>query len=149
MRAYITTTVAATRRIFAEGFADSAEEFGMRGVHLATRPLGPNDGFMGEVFLCIDVPEEWIAEFDVTDGLMGKRGHRVALVPAARLDGIGKPQVYDHQFAGMSRRDIVKAAEAREIMSLGYPTAADFRSAVEFFDEIGWLAPLRLREGEE
>jgi hypothetical protein len=148
MRTYWTTTVPVAEAIWQVGWTDRYEEFGMRGVFMATIPLDANDGFDGEVTLCLDVPEDVFGKYDVTDGLMEKSGYRLALIPAGELNRLGLPQVYDHIFAGCSRRDLILARQNREVAGLedGYPSTALMREAVAFFDRIGWLTPLRLRE---
>jgi hypothetical protein len=113
-----------------------------------TKPLGCNEGFLGEVTLCLDVPEEELQRFDVTDELQEASGYRLALLPAELLNRIGKPQMYDHLFAGVSRRDMlrnIRQAEGRG----DDPSGQMLRQAFEFFDRIGWLTPLKLREQEE
>ena len=58
MRVYFTTGAARAEEILREGFNDLYEEFGRRGVYFADRPLDDNDGFAGEVTLCLDVPAD-------------------------------------------------------------------------------------------
>src|SRR5262245_38785196 len=116
MRAYFTTNVPTTRAIFANGFTDLYEEFGMRGVYFSESPLGINDGFEGDVTLCLDVPDEVFKKYDITDSAMACN---IALIPAEVLNRIGRPKVYDHEFAGCSRRELVQSArmwEEREIV---------------------------------
>jgi hypothetical protein len=110
--------------------------------------LDADDGVIGQVTLCLDIPEEEFSNYDVTDPLTEKSGYRIALIPAEVLNRLGKPQVYDHTFAGLSRRRLVRAAQTWE--SRGhYQHAQRMREAIAFFDKIGWLTPLKLREQPE
>jgi hypothetical protein len=72
---------------------------------------------------------------------------------------LGKPRVYDHDYAGCSRRDLLRSAwtsEGHAEYAAGFDPeghaaqikahAQKMRDAIEFFDHIGWLTPLRLRE---
>jgi hypothetical protein len=144
MRFYFTTTVENTKQIWEHGFWDIYSEFGLEGVWFASQPLDANDGFPGEVVLCMEIPDNIFEqyEFDAPD-----HPYREAIIPATALNEIGKPQVFDHQFAGMSRRDLSNAANRWEERGVrGFLHADEFRSAMKFFDDIGWLTPLRLRE---
>jgi hypothetical protein len=145
---YYTTTVERTCQIFQDGWADWYEEFGMSGVYLATHPLDVNDGLEGDATLCLDVPDALFQQYDVTDELQKASGYRLALVPAAELNRLGKPQVYDHFYAGCSRRELVKEIETWEADGSvsSYQFANEMREAMTFFDRIGWLTPLKLRE---
>jgi hypothetical protein len=148
MRVYLTTTVPRADAIFRDGFTDLYEEFGMQGVYLATVPLDANDGFMGDVTLCLEVPPDVFQRHDVTDGLQEASGYRFALVPADELNKLGKPQVYDHTFADYSRVDLFLWIRALE--QGGGPEDNKqiqlMRDAVAFFNRIGWLTPLKQRE---
>jgi hypothetical protein len=147
MRVYFTTTVPRADAILAAGFTDDSEEFGRRGVYCSTRPLDAADGFEGQVTLCLDVPEETFAAHDVSDDVTRGSGYRIALVPAEPLNSLPRPLVYDHDYAGMSRRDLVREAEQWEAAG---PECDDpvqeFREAIRFFDRIGWLTPVKLQE---
>jgi hypothetical protein len=46
-----------------------------------TRQLDANDGFDGDVTLCLDVPEEVFEQYDVTDSVQEESGYRLALFP--------------------------------------------------------------------
>ncbi len=182
MRTYLTTTVEGTKLIFDVGFADihSFSAFkadggvvSCEGVYLATRPLDANDGFPGDVVLCLEVPDDLFAEREATDDGQKSCGYRTALIPAAVLNRLGKPQVYDHFYAGHSRRELVRGARRlegiderrladdegegwkqsgrgndREVSAAGRQ-AKEVREAIEFFDSIGWLTPLKLREAAQ
>jgi hypothetical protein len=108
MRSYFTATVAVAVAILHEGFTDFYEFAGMAGAWLINRALGANEGFEGPVTLCPDVPDEEFRRYEaVEDG--GGPGYRMALVPAAALNRLGRPAVYDHAFAGRSRRESLRA----------------------------------------
>lgn len=147
-RVYYTTDLERTRHIFASGWCDWYAEFGMEGVYLATNPLDVNDGFAGDITLCLDVPEDLFRQYDVTDEPQEASGYRMALVPAAELNRLGKPQVYDHVYAGCSRRDLLRAIERCEAGGgvASFQHGNDIREAIALFDQIGWRTPLRLRE---
>jgi hypothetical protein len=149
MRVYFTTTVARTELIFQEGFTDLYDFGGMRGVWFADRRLDGNEGFAGDVTFCLDVPDRDFERYEwVEDG--GGPGYRHVLLPAAVLNRLGGPKVYDHLFAGCSCKQMVQAIRRKEQKGgSGYPSAEEMRSAMEFFDRIGWLTPLKLREGED
>ncbi len=94
------------------------------------------------MILCLDVPDDAFDEHEV--------GEREFLVPADVLNSLGKPSVYDHEYAGSSRRELLQAAEFWEETGgvQSFQHGDGMRSAIQFFDEIGWLTPLRLEEGE-
>jgi hypothetical protein len=150
LRAFYRTDFEETRAIWRDGWADRYEEFGREGIYLATRPLDANDGFEGAVVLCLDVPQELFNHFDLTDELQKASGYRIALIPAAALNRLGKPQVYDYSYAGCSRRDLVKSIQAAESADgsnvATYQHANNMCEAMAFLDSIGWLTPLRLKE---
>jgi hypothetical protein len=146
MRLFFTTTVARADSILQDGFTDVYEEGGISGVWFADRPLDANDGFDGDVVLCLELPtEEFTLHEWVEDG--GWPGYGYGLVPPATLNRFGPPQIYDHTFAGSSRRELVQAIRAFEQADPpARAHAQEMRKAMEFFDRIGWLTPLRLRE---
>jgi hypothetical protein len=148
MRCYYTTTVDRFETILEEGFKDLYSEFGMRGVYFSTIPLEANDGFEGDVTICLDVPQVIFDTFDVTDTMQEKCGYRLALVPAVELNMLGTPQVYDHTFSGSSRVMLMKSIRNWEQSDskVGREHGARMRAAVEFFDRIGWLTPIKVRE---
>jgi hypothetical protein len=127
----------------------------------------------GDTVLCLDVPEELFREREAQestrpltaaesaairaggagpDNLEYQRmGY--AIIPAADLNRIGRPQVYDHEYAGNSRQELLtairsweQAAQAEADPSGINEHIRGMREAIEFFDSIGWLTPLRLRE---
>jgi hypothetical protein len=154
MRVYFTTTVARAEAIFRDGFTDLLE-----GVWFADRQLDINDGFEGDVTLCVDVADDLFRQYEWTDHRLG---YRHALIPAEVLNRLDKPQIYDHFYAGISRRDLVHSIRTwegygqRETWSDEGAKAAEgslrhgrgMRDALEFFDRIGWLKPLKLHEAE-
>lgn len=146
MRVYFTTTYEITKRIFEQGFWDMhTDEADRKGVWFAAEPLGANDGFEGDVVLCTEVPDDTFAKYKVDDPA---HSWLDALIPASVLNEIGKPQVYDHPFAGMGRGELLKAEKLREEEGSvdSFLDADKFRAASKFFDEIGWQTPLILRE---
>jgi hypothetical protein len=146
MRGYLTTTVATVDAIFRDGFVDLYEFGGVRGVWLADHQLGINDGFEGPVTICLEVPNavferhEWVEEHPAS--------YRLSLIPAAILNGLGKPQVYDHLFAGAFRVQVIRAIRRREQAGItgGSPSLQDLRDAIAFLDRIGWLTPVKVQE---
>jgi hypothetical protein len=145
MQVYYTTTEDRARTILLEGFADMYEFGGREGVWLSDCQLDANDGFDGPVTLCIDVPDEEFTKYEfVEEG----RGHRISLMPAHVLNRIGKPEVYDHEYLGNSRAEMVQSIREWESGEEGSddPLAKELRSAMKFFDDIGWLTPVKLRQ---
>jgi hypothetical protein len=70
-------------------------------------------------------------------------GYLEAAISAHVLNRLGRPQVYDHLFAGGSRRQLVRRIRARERAGFlgGCPSVQDLREAMAFLDRIGWLTP--------
>jgi hypothetical protein len=150
MRVYLTTTVATADAIFRDGWTNLHEDCGKVGVHLADAQLGPNDGFCGPLTLCLDVPEDMFRRYEVEEAGLG---YRYAIVPAEALNGLGvKPQVYDHEYAGESRRDFLQAIRAWDRAGKRQGDleirkhVQQMRDAFDFFDRIGWLTPVKLSE---
>lgn len=173
MRVYITTSIhdvtivvtssaSAAREALAAPFADNAEFGEARGVWVGREPLDANDGFEGDLTLAVDLPDEVFAECECieTDSETGEEWRTGrALVPAAVLNQYGPARIYDHELAGHSRRVLLSLARistngADEAERRGDKTAAEmnrrYASAVQetitFFDQIGWLTPLRVQE---
>jgi hypothetical protein len=148
MRVYFTTMVPTVEAIFHNGFSDLYEQFGRHGVYFSTVQLCVLDGYDGNVTLCLEVPDDVMAEYDVTDALQERSGYRLALIPAAVLNRLGRPQVYDHVYAGCSRSEVLRVIRAREQddSPASQARAAEMRQAMAFFDRIGWLTPLCLSE---
>jgi len=148
MRAYYTTTVARTKAIFQEGFTDLYTEFGMQGVYFSSIPLAINDGFDGDTVLCLDVPDDVMEQFDVSDTSMA---YQLSLIPAAVLNLLDKPKIYDHTYTKCSRkqlRDSIRMWQQDAALS-SQLKAQDLRDAIKFFDSIGWNTPLKLHEEKE
>jgi hypothetical protein len=153
IRGYLTASYTQTLVALRDGWADWYEEFGRRGVYLATRPLDANDGFAGDVTLCLDVPAILFTRFEVTDEVQEAGGYRMALIPAADLNAIGRGQVYSHTYLGLSRRDLVRAiAGCKESSQSGVISGFEERrqvnemkEAMGLFDLIGWTKPLELK----
>jgi hypothetical protein len=146
MRFYVTVSNDEAREIIRRGFSDKPTEYGRSGICLSSEPWGTGDGCEGDVVLCIDLSKAAYKRFGLEIELCP---YKVAIIPALALNFIGTPQVYDHRFAGMSRRDLVFAARrAEKRHTESYPKAEDIRAAIAFFDEIGWLSPLKLQESK-
>src|SRR5262245_12733337 len=142
MRVYWTTTETTAKNVLLDGFTDLYSEPGLRGVYVATCPLDANDGFAGEVVLCLDIPAGVFAGHDVQK----KSGYRLALIAVVELNGLGRPEVYDHLYAGCSRRDLLHFARSWESEGGDDLKAREIRRDIAFFDAVGWLTPVRLRE---
>jgi hypothetical protein len=161
MRVFITCSVPDARQILSTGFADWYDFGGRRGVWVGSRPLDVDDGFRGDVVLAVDVPDEVFTSrerIERPDDADGFRSGR-ALVPAAVLNRHGPARIYDHDYFGPSRRELVRSLRRWEehADSLDPVLRADeagpvrrhiasMRVAIAFFDEIGWLTPLRAQE---
>jgi hypothetical protein len=145
MRVYFTTTVATAEAILLERFTDLHGEFGMEGVYFASKQLDINDGFEGEVTLCVDVPDATMQQYDDSDT---DRSYRLALIPAEVLNRLSPPQIYDHIYAGASRREILQSIQKwqQDADPSTQRHAQEMREAINFFDHIGWLTPLKLKE---
>jgi hypothetical protein len=161
MRVFLTCLVATADAIFRDGWTDLHCLCGVEGVHLSDCPLDEREGFEGPVTLCVEVPDdifekyEWIEEAaegrehvpgDPMRGLGCQPGsYRYAVIPAAVLNTVGQPQVWDHDYAGSSRKELMDAIRLWERDS-DKRHAQEMRDALEYFDRIGWQTPLRLRE---
>ena len=142
MRAFFTTTIRRADDIFQGGFTNLYKCGGVEGVYFADRQRGAADGFLGEVTLCLDVPDEVFSRWEWFEH---EQGYRLSLIPADVLNQLGKPQVYDHDLAGISRRDMVQAIKRWEQRGDWEP-AQRLREAMEFFDRIGWLTTVKIQE---
>jgi hypothetical protein len=124
---FFTTTVSTADAIFRDCFTDIYEFSGCEGVCFADRQLDVNDGFEGDVTLCMDAPDEVFERHEVIeDGAPPGYGRR-ALIPAVVLNQIGKPKVYDHYFAGCSRRDMLRVIRQKETPSTTRTVVPEFR----------------------
>jgi hypothetical protein len=99
VRTYCATTVERAVTIVRGAFENLCKEFGWTGVYLATTPLGANDGFQGDVTLCLDIPDEIFEHYECHDELQAASGYRLALIPAPVLNRHGPVQIYDHEYA--------------------------------------------------
>jgi len=176
LRVYFTTTVPEARKIIRDGFTDLWTFGDQQGVWVGNRPLDMNDGFEGDVTLAVTIPAEVFSGFEASEtdpaDPTGERWFKTgrAIIPAEVLNQHGPAQIYDHQYAGLSRRDLLHAirlwkADAEEEAEdaaaeawkgepaalLGDPDAMrckanELQAAFDFFEEIGWMTPLRVSE---
>jgi hypothetical protein len=144
MRAFFTTTVRRADEIFRFGFTNLYEFGGINGVCFTDRQLDARDGFTGEVTICLEIPDDVFSRWEWVEDGEGL-GFRLSLIPADVLKQLGKPQIYDDEFAGISRRDMVQAIKRWEQQGDWQP-AQQLREAMEFFDRIGWLTPVKIQE---
>jgi hypothetical protein len=147
MRCYLTTTAAECKAIWKDGYRDFHAFVGMKGVWWASCQLNASDGFDGPAVLCLEIPEDVFARYECAGFILGHC--RTSIIPAGVLNGIGKPQVYDYMhIAGMSRRDLVHIIRRREEAGTADSDSMVqmLREAIDFFDTIGWLTPLKVRE---
>jgi hypothetical protein len=170
MRVYIRVPAAVALELIEDGFRDMHHDQGEVGVWCYGRPPDGIEGPEGDTVLCGEVPEEVFREREAqesTQSLTKDEAKRMyaggpepegleyqrmgyAIIPAEVLIRHGKPRVYDHDYAGSSRRELVQAIRVWEAdRPEGLSHAQEMRSAVEFFDRIGWLTPLKLREERE
>jgi hypothetical protein len=144
-RFFHTTDIPTAEKILFEGFFDQYKFGSMEGVWFADCPLAAYDGFDGDVILCLDISEddykryEWVEE-------PRDPGYRKSLLPAAFLNTLDKPQIYDHLYAGSSRRELLQAIRKWEEAGGNDELLGGMRAAFGFFDRIGWLTPVNLRE---
>jgi hypothetical protein len=146
MRVYLTTTADRALDCLRAGFTDLDEEDGRTGVYLASRPLGADDGFPGDVTLCVDLIEPVFVRHAVGRGAP----YLLSLVPATELCHVGQPRVWDHFYVGLSRRDLLESAalwESGDGLPDGRGHGGALRAAVRFLDEAGWATPLKRKAG--
>jgi hypothetical protein len=205
VRVYTRTSAAVALELLERGFQDLHTDAGQDGVWCADSPPGDfrpaaGTGVMlggpeGDTVLCTDVPEDVFRELEMqesTRSLTMEEAVKVregdpwpegleyqsmgyAIIPADTLNRYGRPRLYDHEYAGYSRADLIRATRALgedeggevtryEAGPDGDPVYAgegpetgpdpagrrrlvqEMRDAVEFFDRVGWRTPLRLRE---
>jgi hypothetical protein len=162
MRVYITTTIPRAKELLSTGFRDLYEFGDAEGVWVGSQPLDINDGFEGDVVLAMTIPVEVFNDHELLEhdpaGEAGVREVRSgrALIPASTLNRYGPAQIYSHEYTGASRRQLLQSVQfwvqAAEIEP--DPRCAEqkrlhaggIRTAIEFFDEIGWLTPLKVNE---
>jgi hypothetical protein len=158
-RVYLITTVADSRSILREGFTDLHEECGQQGVYFADRVLDVNDGFEGDVTLCLDLRDDEFKRYEIVEEGARPGYRRMALVPAAVLNRFGPAKIFDHLYAGAGRVELLRSIRGweqhgeecseEESKESSRRHAQEMRAAIEFFDEIGWLAPEKLKEAKE
>jgi hypothetical protein len=185
IRLYIRVTSVSALKMMADGFWDIHSDLGEEGVFCEDRPrhgfrAAAGQGLMicgpeGDTVLCVDVPDEVFHEREVCEGTRGLTEEEVAqfnkdgsfpeglemqhmghaLIPAAILNQYGRPRLYDHEYAGASRRELLQSIRRWELKEPSENDDAEqgrqrhiqeMRDAIVFFDKIGWLTPLRFTE---
>jgi hypothetical protein len=177
MRLYITVRAAVALELIEQGFRDLHEDMGQVGVWCDYRPRGcirpaagtgvVMGGPQGDTTLCVDVPEDVFRGLEHEEGtrpLTPEESARIeqgapwpedleyqrmgyAIIPPEVLNRCGRPQLYDHIYAGCSRRLMLRMIPKWESKG-SHKKAAEMRAAFEFFDRVGWQTALRLK-GEE
>ncbi len=114
MRAYHRTFYAT--EILREGFRDATDTYMTSrehtGVWVSDRPLDENEGAGGNVLLVIDISEEIFANYEwIEDG----KTYREALVPAAILNALKRPEIVDEVEHVLDLADICIDAHATKI----------------------------------
>jgi hypothetical protein len=161
---FVTVPDASADAILRDGWTDRDSLRGVHGVHLSDCPLDYRHGFFDPVVLCLEVAED---AFERYEQVNEKRpapkyvpgipflpldeppgAYRYAIIPAAVLNQIGKPQLYDHEYARCSRKEVLLAI--RDWEGRTEPEALtlvrSMRDSLEFLDRHGWRTPLRVRE---
>jgi hypothetical protein len=71
-----------------------------------------------------------------------------AIIPADVLNQYGPPRLWDHEYSGMSRKELLDAAArwGQEHSPGCQEKAKELRAAVAFFDRVGWSTALCLTE---
>jgi hypothetical protein len=149
-RVYFTTTLAIARTILRDGFADMHEEFGLSGVWFADRQLDAGDGFEGELTLCLDLPDDEFERYELREEDAPASHQRMALVPAQVANRFGPAKIYDHIYAGNSRVELLRFIRVGERHADEHHQrpGREVRAAMAFFDEIGWLTPVKVQEAQ-
>ena len=171
MLVYVATTFSRAKAIFQAGFTDLIEIDGLYGVSVAFEALDSN--FRGEVTVCLDVPVDLFEQYlRQTKAVQAERSYPFAIIPAEVLNRLGRPQLYDHFYAGVARVELLRSIrecdmegieadewgpdeqrEERDALGLrdaegSRGEAQEMRHAVEFLDQInGWRIPLAARPG--
>jgi hypothetical protein len=147
MRVFVTTTVQIARETLKNGFTGRYSLGEHSGVYVGERVLDIKDGFDGQVTLCVNIP---VGVFNCHEEIEGEpdSSHEIrtgrALIPAAVLNQFDPPQLYDHEYAGLSRRELLQAIDRAPF---GEPSPRKaMKEAFDFFEEVGWMAPVRLQE---
>jgi hypothetical protein len=172
-------------RVLERGFWDMHIDEGQTGVWCEDRPrdgvrAAPGVGVImggpdGNTVLCTDIPDEVFTEREVSEGTRGLTEEEMkqldagiepegmeyqhmgyAIIPAEILNQFGRPQLWDHNYSGGSREQLLDAISALE-QSLTQKDikendedvrrhVSEMRAGIEFLDRVGWQKPLSLRE---
>jgi hypothetical protein len=67
------------------------------------------------------MPDDVLAQYDVTDDLQNASGDHRALIPAEVLNRLGKPAVYDHELLpSLQAKPDQETASDRDLRALGF-----------------------------
>lgn len=168
MRAFITVSEDQARQVLNNGFTDLYSLGDRHGVYADDRPLGDALGFERDVELLVEVPSEVFQQYrapfisvEVPSEVFQQygaiqHGTRRALIPAEVLNRHRPVRIYNHACAGMSRKQLLSmcrkseeegpAENRKEYRDVKEFIAKEARDTIEFFDEIGWLTPVKLQE---
>jgi hypothetical protein len=164
MRVFVTVPDATADTILLDGWTDRDSLRGVNGVHLSDCPLDYRHGFFDAVVLYQEVPEDMFERHERVDEKPPEQKYvpgipflpldeppgpyRYAIIPAAVLNQIGKPQLFDHEYARCSRKEVLEAI--RDWDGRTHPQALalvrSMRDSLEFLDRHGWRTPLRVQE---
>jgi hypothetical protein len=143
LRVYSNTTIPGMREILKSGFRDVHSFGDAKGVYVGRKPLDANDGFSGDIVLCLNIPDDIFEEneeIECPEDSPERRTGR-SLIPAEILNQYGPAQVYSHAFSGCSRRDLLHL-----ISHSDGPRATELQDAFDLFEEIGWMTPVSVKE---
>lgn len=122
------------------GFKDGTGTYMMgvevTGVWVSDVPLDINCGAKGDTVLAVEIPEAVFVENEVVEE--GK-GYREAVVPVAVLNASGKPTIFDHDYAGCTREELLGTAAGWEESMGPNGHSEEIRRAVAFFDAYGYM----------
>jgi hypothetical protein len=126
------------------------KELGMSGVWFADRQLDAGDGFQGEMTLCLDLPDDEFERYEAREEDAPTEPQRMALVPAQVANRFGPAKIYDHTDAGLSRVEMLQQIRRWEQIpdERAQQRAQVMRETMAFFDEIGWLTPVKVQEAQ-
>lgn len=113
--------------------------------------------------MCINIPVGAFDAHKINEGETGDGNGAVeprsglARIPATILNQYGLPQVYDHDCADLSHRDMIRAIRLLEIFITQKATdeqhrqtcerrIAELRAGMKFLDKIGRLTLVKSRE---
>jgi hypothetical protein len=125
------------REILSNGFRDGEDTYmtntTRRGVWFSDSPLDENEGAHGDTVLEIECPDELAAKQEWEQPSLS---YREFLISAKVANELGRPKVVDHEFAGMSEKEILVHAEwAKQPEDLNR-----IRESISFLREYGLLA---------